>query len=240
MPLDILLTVIAISMIQSIFGVGTLLFGTPILLLLDVDFINTLEILLPISIAISLLQIIRHYEDIDSEFYRNILIYSVPLVVIFLVVITMIKLNISMVIGALLIFVALKSFLPFIERLLNSIIRYEKLYLMFMGVVHGISNLGGSLLTVIIYAKNYSKDKLRVTSAASYATLAFMQLITLLSVGLESNIAYSDRAGFVQVGIIVFLLTEEIIYSKIDNEKYSKLFALFLFISGILLIIKSL
>jgi hypothetical protein len=59
-------------------------------------------------------------------------------------------------------------------------------------------------------------------------------------VGFESSISYSNRAAFVQVGIIIFLLTEELIYSKIDNEKYSKLFSVFLFISGILLIAKSL
>ncbi|MFZ2724844.1 MAG: hypothetical protein WAX77_01195 [Methylococcaceae bacterium] len=240
MPIDILLTVVAISIIQSIFGVGTLLFGTPILLLLGYDFINTLEILLPVSIAISVLQIIRHHEEIDLPFYRNLLIYSIPLVVVFLVVITMIRLNISALVGGLLIFVALKSFLPFIEKLLTSIVRYEKLYLMLMGIIHGISNLGGSLLTVIIYAKSYSKNKLRVTSAVSYATLALFQLVTLLIVGVDSTISYSDRASFVQIGIILFLLTEEIIYSQIDNEKYSKLFAIFLFISGILLIIKSL
>jgi uncharacterized membrane protein YfcA len=227
-------------MIQSIFGVGTLLFGTPILLLLGYDFLNTLEILLPISTAISLLQIIRHYQLIDRAFYKNILIYSIPLVIVFLLIITQVKINIAIIIGSLLLFVALKSFIPFIERLLNSIVRYEKPYLIFMGIIHGMSNLGGSLLTVIIYAKNYSKDKLRVTSAASYATLALVQLATLLSVGFESSISYSNRAAFVQVGIIIFLLTEELIYSKIDNEKYSKLFSVFLFISGILLIAKSL
>ena len=38
MPVDILLTVVATSAIQSIFGVGVLLFGTPLLLLLGIDF----------------------------------------------------------------------------------------------------------------------------------------------------------------------------------------------------------
>ena len=42
MPLDILLTVIGTSLIQSIFGVGVLLFGTPILLVLGYDFIKTI------------------------------------------------------------------------------------------------------------------------------------------------------------------------------------------------------
>ena len=42
---------------QSIFGVGLLLFGTPTFLLLNYNFLDTLNILLPISISISFLQL---------------------------------------------------------------------------------------------------------------------------------------------------------------------------------------
>jgi uncharacterized membrane protein YfcA len=111
---------------------------------------------------------------------------------------------------------------------------------MIMGMVHGMSNLGGSMLTIIIYAKNYTKDKTRVTAAASYATVATCQLITLLLLNTQFTIAYADKITFIQIGIIMFLLTEELLYKNIDNEKYAKLFAIFLFISGILLILKSL
>ncbi len=84
MPVDILLTVVATSVIQSIFGVGVLLFGTPLLLLLGYGFVDALGVLLPVSIAISALQVLRHYEDVDAGFYKNVLIYSIPLVVLFL------------------------------------------------------------------------------------------------------------------------------------------------------------
>ena len=43
---------------QSIFGVGLLLFGTPTFLLLNYNFLDTLNILLPISVSISFLQLI--------------------------------------------------------------------------------------------------------------------------------------------------------------------------------------
>lgn len=240
MPVDILLTVIAVSVIQSIFGVGVLLFGTPILLLLGYDFVEALGVLLPISISINTLQVLRHYRELDIAFYKNILIYSVPLVVISLALVTSVKINVTPVIGVLLIFVALKSISVFIEHKVQSIVKYERVYLMVMGIVHGISNLGGSLLTVIIYSKHYPKNKTRVTAAASYATVALCQLLTLLWVGSEFTVSYFDKISLMQVGTIMFLLTEEILYNQIDNDKYSKLFAVFLFISGILLIIKSL
>lgn len=240
MPVDILFTVIAVSVIQSIFGVGVLLFGTPILLLLGYEFVEALGVLLPVSIAINTLQVLRHYRDLDIAFYKNILIYSVPVVVVFLALVTSVKINVTPVIGVLLIFVALKSISVFIEHKVQSIVKYERLYLMVMGMVHGISNLGGSLLTVIIYSKHYPKDKTRVTAAASYATVALCQLLTLLWVGSEFSVPYFDKISLMQVGTVMFLLTEEILYNQIDNEKYSKLFAVFLFVSGILLILKSL
>ena len=62
MPVDILLTVIVTSIIQSVFGVGVLLFGTPLLLLLGYDFIDALIVLLPIYIAINALQILKHHQ----------------------------------------------------------------------------------------------------------------------------------------------------------------------------------
>jgi len=240
MPVDILLTVVATSAIQSIFGVGVLLFGTPLLLLLGYGFVDALGVLLPVSIAISALQVLRHYEDVDTGFYKNVLVYSIPLVVLFLVLVTTVKINISLVIGPLLIFVALKNFSMAIDRALQSVVKYERIYLMAMGLVHGISNLGGSMLTVIIYSKHYPKDKTRVTAAASYATVASCQLATLWLIGSEFTVSFADKISFVQVAVVMFLLTEEMLYNGIDNEKYSKIFAGFLFVSGILLIIKSL
>lgn len=240
MPVDILLTVVATSVVQSIFGVGVLLFGTPLLLLLGYGFVDALGVLLPVSIAISALQVLRHYEDVDARFYKNVLVYSIPLVVLFLVVVTTVKINISLVIGGLLIFVALKNFSTAIDRALQSVVKYERIYLMAMGLVHGVSNLGGSMLTVIIYSKHYPKNKTRVTAAASYATVASCQLATLLLIGSEFTVSFADKISFIQVAVVMFLLTEEMLYNGIDNEKYSKIFAGFLFASGILLITKSL
>ncbi|MDO9047862.1 MAG: hypothetical protein Q7U66_09015 [Methylobacter sp.] len=240
MPVDILLAVVATSVVQSIFGVGVLLFGTPLLLLLGYGFVDALGVLLPVSIAISALQFLRHYEDVDAKFYKNVLVYSIPLVVLFLVVVTTVKINISLVIGPLLIFVALKNFSTVIERTLLSVVKYERIYLMAMGLVHGVSNLGGSMLTVIIYSKHYPKNKTRVTAAASYATVALCQLATLLLIGSDFTVSFADKISFIQIAVVMFLLTEEILYNGIDNEKYSKIFAMFLFASGILLIMKSL
>lgn len=240
MPVDILLTVVATSVVQSIFGVGVLLFGTPLLLLFGYSFVDALGVLLPISITISTLQLIRHFQYVDTKLYKNVLIYSIPFIVLFLLLVTAVKSNISFLIGVMLMLVAVKNFSTAIEKALQSVVKYEKAYLMMTGLVHGMSNLGGSLLTVMIYSKRYPKNQTRVTAAACYATFALCQLATLYIIHSEYTVSYADKMGFVQVGVAIFLLTEEVLYSRIDNEKYNKIFAVFLFASGILLIMKSL
>ena len=53
--------------IQSIYGVGLLVFGTPILLLNGMDFFSVLGFLLPSSIVISVLQIYETRENVIRE-----------------------------------------------------------------------------------------------------------------------------------------------------------------------------
>ncbi|NOQ34267.1 MAG: hypothetical protein GQ569_00035 [Methylococcaceae bacterium] len=240
MAIDILLTVLITSAIQSIFGVGVLLFGTPLLLLLGYDFTNALGVLLPISIAINCLQVIKHYQHIDLDFYKKVLIYTIPLVILFLIIGVSNKINIGLLVGAFLVFVALKNSVRKIETALDKLVKYERSYLAVMGLIHGLTNLGGSLLTAIVHGKNYDKDQTRVTVAICYATFAVFQLITLFLLDVPSLLSLSDHASFLQVGVIVFLLTEEILYTQIDNKRYTQIFAAFLFISGLLLVGKSL
>ena len=239
MAIDILLTVFITSVIQSIFGVGVLLFGTPLLLIFGYDFVNTLTILLPISIAINLLQLIKHYQYIDFDFYKKISIYTIPIVVLFLFIGVSNNINIGLLIGIFLLFVALKNSVIKVESFLEKWIKYERSYLVIMGGVHGLTNLGGSLLTAIVHGKNYPKDQARITIAACYATFAIFQLITLFILGLSSDLSYGEHISFLQIGVVIFLLTEEILYRQINNQRYNQIFAAFLFISGLLLIIKS-
>ncbi|PKM10273.1 MAG: hypothetical protein CVV13_13665 [Gammaproteobacteria bacterium HGW-Gammaproteobacteria-3] len=240
MPLDILLVITATSVIQSIFGVGVLLFGTPLLLLLGYDFLAALVVLLPISIAINVLQIIKHHNLIALHFVKDVLRYTIPLVVIFLFIATSGNINIGLLVGAFLVLVALKDVVPKINSTLILMFRYERIYLAAMGIIHGMTNLGGSLLTAIVHGKQYPKDQSRVTIAVCYAMFAVFQIITLLFIKAEYDIKYAENVTLLQLAVIVFLLTEELVYTRIDNEKYRRVFALFLLASGVLLLVKSL
>ena len=84
MFIDILLTIIFTSVIQSMFGTGVLLFGTPLLLLYGYDFQFALTVLLPTSFMINFFQLMNKYNDIDIQFYKKLVLWSVPLIVLFL------------------------------------------------------------------------------------------------------------------------------------------------------------
>lgn len=239
MQWDIFLAVLVTAGVQSIFGVGVLLFGTPILLVLGYEFVTALTILLPISLTINLLQVGRHAQAINLSFYRRVLTLSVPCIMVSLFLVTKIKLNIGVLVGLFLIFVALKSVYPPFQRLLDSMIRYDRLYFVAMGIIHGLTNLGGSLLTAILHAKQYDKDVTRATAAASYGTFALFQLITLVWAVGQTAFPLSTIVTYMLMGVGMFLLTETLLYGKISTERYREIFAVFLFVSGTVLIFKS-
>ena len=239
MSLNILIVVVVISCIQSIFGVGVLLFGTPLLLLLGYSFIDAVMILLPVSLSINIIQIVKDYKSADLEFYKKILVYTVPFVVIFLFIVTTLKINASIVVGVFLLFVAAKDYSPQVNKVIKLLIGYEKIYLITMGIIHGLTNLGGSLLAAIVHSKEYEKRTTRATVALSYATFAIFQILTLLVSGQNINTGFVEIGLYVFVGVAVFILTEQFIYMELNNRNYSKYFAAFLFFSGILLVVKS-
>jgi len=82
MEIGILIVIIVTASIQSLFGVGVLLFGTPLLLLLGYPFLETLLILLPISASINLLQVLKDYREIDLNIYKSILLLTIPFIVV--------------------------------------------------------------------------------------------------------------------------------------------------------------
>ena len=239
MPLDILITVAVSSFIQSIFGVGVLLFGTPLLMLQGYNFFQAVIVLLPISLLINLSQIVKDHKSVDIAFYKKIIVYTIPFIVIFLAVLNEIKINIGLLISVLLLFVAAKDFSDRVNNFVSLVVRHERSYFILMGIVHGLTNLGGPLLTVAVHSKGYEKRTTRATVAASYATFATFQIVTLFFSNFDLDIKLSTIALSMSVGLTMFIVTEKIVYANIDAGNYRRLFAAFIFLSGALLFVKS-
>jgi uncharacterized membrane protein YfcA len=144
-------------------------------------------------------------------------------------------------IGLFLLFIAFKEFSATVAQLINRMMAFEKTYFLLMGTVHGVSNLGGSLLTALVHHKDYEKDVARVTVAASYGTFAVVQLLTLGFFSRQQiDVSVPDTGIYMVVGALVFMLSDEMLYNQIDREKYQRIFAIFLALSGAVLVLRSL
>lgn len=235
MDLYIVIVILITSIIQSLFGVGILLFGTPLLLLMGYPFFEVLLILLPISASINFLQTFRDYKNIDTKIYRNILFLTVPFIFIFLIIMSENKININVLIGLFLIFIALKEYVSIFKISFNKLLHYNKIFYIAMGTVHGITNLGGSLLTAKIFHTNLNKYQKRATIAISYMTFALFQIGTILFLNIEYKI---ENSIYIPIGIFIYLLVNKILFHKISDYRYDKMFSIFLLVSGISLVIK--
>ena len=67
--LIIYIIILILSVIQSVFGVGILLFGTPTFIYLGYDFFETLNLLIPCSLLVSLMQILLTKNKIKHNIF---------------------------------------------------------------------------------------------------------------------------------------------------------------------------
>ena len=235
----ILITILITAIVQSIFGTGVLLFGTPLLLILGYNFQYALIILLPTSILISIFQLKNNLNKIDIQFYKKLFLFSIPPIILFFYLTNLNSIRINIFVGIFLVVVAIKENILSINRMIKFLIKYESLYLMIMGMIHGITNLGGALLSAIVFSKNLSKDSKRTTIAICYLTFALFQIITLV-VAFNNN-SFLNIFNFVYwiLGPVTFFTVEKYLYFRIDGRKYIKYSNFFLFVIGLMLIIKN-
>ena len=240
MNYEITATIIFTSTIQSFFGTGVLLFGTPILLTLGYSFQEILVILLPISSLINIFQIKKSIYKIDFRFYKNLLIYSLPFIFIFLYLSQHISLNISYFVGVFLILISLRQNINYLKNSFNYLIKYEKYYLMITGILHGLTNLGGALLAASVMVRNLSKESKRTTIAVSYLTMAIIQILTIATI--NSMDLFFQETLFIYwiIGLLIFIFVEKYFFISLDEKMYMKYSNIFLLMIGLLLLIKNL
>ncbi len=179
---SILLLIIGLSVVQSLLGVGLLVFGTPTLLLLGVSFPDALSVLLPPSLVISTLQVIES-QFWKHEFRRHFNVYCLPFVFIGLVVALQIapKWDIHLGIGVMLL---LSGAMRLSHRTENVLVRWiqrhKNMYSSVMGAVHGLTNLGGGLLVMFSAAIHQTKEDRRNGIAYGYLCMGLVQYVTLV------------------------------------------------------------
>jgi len=223
---------------QSIFGVGLLLFGTPTFLLLNYNFLDTLNILLPISVSISFLQLIYSKKK-NLEFKNNFNLFTLPFLVfsLFLVINFIDVVNIEVYIGILIIIFSILSLnkkkINFLKKVSTE---KQKFLLSLLGVIHGLSNLGGSLLTILSSVINKDdKIKTRFCISYGYAVMGVLQLLILYFFS-NSHIKTNNLLFILLVFIIYF--PSQKVFHKFDGLKFSNYLNMFALFYGVFILIK--
>ena len=220
--ITIFFIVILYSFIQSISGVGILLFGTPTLLLLDYSFINALWILLPVSCALSITQIVTSIKEIDS--HKEVYLFTLPALVISLMIVISFDylLNIKALIGLMLIVISITRFSNLsLDRFDKAIRKNKTLGYVLIGITHGFTNLGGAPLSVIVSSIHSKNTKITTNIAFCYFILALSQLIILSLFQRE----FFDYKYLVLIPFVIsnFLLLKRYLIKDL-NTKFFKLF----------------
>ena len=231
--------ILILSLFQSLFGIGLLLFGTPIFLFIGYDFESTLALLLPISVTISFLQIMYEKSSIRalaSEFN----IFCLPYLVIFLLLVinlgNVIEIR-TYVAAALIISSILILNKNRIVEIDTFILKYRKLSLVFIGTVHGFTNMGGSFLSMFSTLVTADRASARKYIAFGYLVMGTLQYITLLIFGTRH--IDLDNLYYVIVPLVVFFPTQNL-FKKIDDLLFMNIITYIALIFGFLVLGNSL
>ena len=233
----LILIILILSIIQSFFGVGLLVFGTPLLFILGYAFDQSLTFLLPSSIIISIAQIISS-KGPSLVLHKKIFIYSVPGIAIGLIFILsgLISINIGLLVGLMMIVTVLlrnvKHLFLFLKKMLKSNLN---IYLFLMGIIHGLSNMGGGFLTILSTSIFDNKEKQRSNIAFGYLIFGITQIIILLI--LNFNLFTYWSLIFPLLSLVVFLSFGNIIFKNTSEKTYNNLMSILIFLYGIVLII---
>jgi len=233
-----LVIIIAVfSVVQSIFGVGLLLFGTPTLLLLGYSYSETLWLLLPCSVTISLIQVVNDYKLIEAK--KRAVYLVIPTLVLSLALVVTYEngINITRIVGALLLLIGVIRFSSKLQALLSSTVKkHIQIYYIIIGVVHGISNMGGGPLSILMSTIYSKKEIIRANVAFIYLILAMFQLVVL---SIISNTSLrSEVMLLIPISLASYIFTSKFISSEVNDKKYTFILNVMVLVYGVLAVIK--
>ena len=228
---------IILIIIQSIFGIGLLLLGTPTFLLLGYDFSNTLNFLLPSSIAISYLQFIN-LKTPSKKIIFEYNIFCLPFLIFFLLIALIFKeaLNFEFYVAIILIIsslLVLKKNTFFFNT--KNIVKHRKFILIFIGTIHGLTNMGGGFLSIFSSLINKNNKKLtRHFIAYGYLVMGLLQYFILLSLEYK-NLNFS-KIYYIFIVFLIYFPSQKI-FKKFNNFLFGKIISIIALFYGIIILI---
>ena len=235
-----LIVILMLTIFQSVFGVGLLLFGTPIFLFIGYNFESTLIVLWPISISISFLQIISQKKSVIPLIFEYNL-FCLPFLIIFLVIaikfgnLIDIKVYVSTFLIISSILILNKNKFIFINEYL---LKYRKLCLILIGSIHGFSNMGGGFLSIFSTTVNGNdRDLTRNYISYGYFIMGAIQYVTILLISLN-NIDFT-KLYYLIIPLVLYFPSQKI-FKKINNQLFIIIINYIALIFGIIALVISL
>ena len=214
------LIVLLLSCVQSVFGMGILVFGTPTFLLLGYSFSETLGLLLPASFVISVAQVALH-KEYGPPVSKSLWVICLPAIGISLFIsISAEFVRSTYFLVACALFVAAAARMsPALKEKLRSIIQNNlAAYHLGMGILHGMTNMGGSVLGVM--AATVHKEKIYARYITTFYYLAFVAIqiaIVLASEGME---IFENGILYAPMSLVVYLIVGNRLFRNLGNERF--------------------
>jgi uncharacterized membrane protein YfcA len=238
-----LILIFLLSIIQSIFGLGLLILGTPILLFFDVIFIKILYIILPSSITVSLFNLIfiskLEKKYLSIKFLENFFLFCLPYVICGLTLVYFFesKINFQLLTGSIIIMTLLLKIVLTKKNYFYYANNNRKIINSLIGIIHGLTNVGGSFLALFlstINKNNQSKTRIQIT---------FIYFIFATTQYLYIAFVFKKQFNIPTINIIMISLFAcvigKILLKKINNNFFLKILYFLIFTSAISLILRS-
>ena len=235
--------IIILSAFQTILGIGILVLGTPILLLMNFEMLEIMTVLLPLSILNSLLNIFylrSRYSKIkiDNILKKEFFLICLPGIFLGLVFLKFLNnyINFNIFVGLVILVVLFLS----LKKKKNNLFvngKIKKGLILLTGFIHGITNSGGSLLSLlIIKSVNESMKFIRYQITFFYFFLAFFQLLIILFI-FDINLLMNIKINYF-LSLILGVVLGNILFNKINSTLIKNLY-FFIFLSSIFLLYQS-
>ena len=237
----LLLIIFILIILQSIVGVGVLVIGTPVLLILNFDLIKIMSMLLPISIMTSLLNLTYfkiYKKKLKIKIKKNLkpLFISICLPSIIVGLVLLKELNQIINIKYLVCFVIIASFIIVNTKnyFLKENYKFKSFFLFLTGIIHGMTNSGGSLLSLFFtYSMDKNMSRYHITYFYFFLAL-FQYIIYIIVFGLETFFLSYNQLIFI---LIPGVILGNIVVKYINYDVFKKIVSFLSLISCIVLLI---
>ena len=228
-----LIIIFSLILFQSIFGIGLLMFGTPTFIIFGYNFPQTLSLLLPISLTISSLQFFLSTEQ-NKIFLSNFNLFCIPFLIVFIYIalsfhqLINFKLYTSLVI---ILFSVISLFKKkiFSKNKINKVT--GKIILIAIGIIHGLTNLGGSLLAIFsTLISNSNKNLSRYFISYGYMVMSFIQILILFLI--EKEYFNLTNIYYIITAFILYFPTQKL-FQKFNNKRFLKIINILALIYGL-------